>query len=114
MSRIKFRLKKRKRAMETIIDLAENSSHSLIIHYSCESFYDIKDGRTPRVTSIAVKYMKTGQTKSFSIHKTAERKKVNFEKIEEHYDELEKDMLADFFSFVDEHKHYRWIPYMLG
>lgn len=100
--------------METIIDLAENSSHSLIIHYSCESFYDIKDGRTPRVTSIAVKYMKTGQTKSFSIHKTAERKKVNFEKIEEHYDELEKDMLADFFSFVDEHKHYRWIPYMLG
>ena len=46
------------------IDL--NPHNYLIIHYSCESFYDIKDGHTPRITSIAVYAYATAQTDSFS------------------------------------------------
>jgi len=109
MNASKGRIKKRRKAIETISGLTENSSHVLIIHYSCESFYDIKDGRTPRVTSIAVRYVKTGQTKSFSIHKIAERKKLSIKQIEEQYDELERAMLSEFFAFVRDHKSYTWI-----
>lgn len=72
----------------------------LLIHYSCESFYDIKDGRTPRITSIAVRNFKSGQTYSFSIHKSAELKKLNIEDITDRYDELERDMLEEFYDFV--------------
>ncbi len=103
------RSKKRKNAIEKLNDLAINSSHILVIHYSCESFYDIQNGRTPRITSIAVRFFKTGQTKSFSIHKVAELKKVPFENIEDCYDELEKEMLSEFFKFLKEHKAYTWV-----
>lgn len=103
------RAKRRSSTFEKLVDLVNNSSHTLIVHYSCESFYDIQDGRTPRITSIAVRFFNTGQTKSFSIHKIAELKKVAFNKIEEYYDELEKEMLSDFFSFVKEHKSYHWV-----
>lgn len=58
MSKTLRRIKTHKDAKEQINSFYENDSHCLIIHYSCESFYDIKDGKTPRITSIAVKYLK--------------------------------------------------------
>lgn len=109
MNKSVIKIKKRNKAIETIIELVKNPSHVLVIHYSCESFYDIKDGRTPRVTSIAVRYLKTGQTKSFSIHKIAEIQKIRINNIEEHYDALEFSMLSEFFDFLKEHKSYIWI-----
>lgn len=45
---------KHKSARKIFSDIDKNPSKYLIIHYSCESFYDIKDGHTPRITSIAV------------------------------------------------------------
>lgn len=81
----------------------------LIIHYSCESFYDIKDGRTPRITSIAIFRYESGQTDSFSIHKVAEKQKIQFNEIETHYDSLEKAMLDEFFDYAKEHKNFFWI-----
>ena len=45
---------KRKKAEKIIKIIDKNPEMYLIIHYSCESFYDITDGRTPRITSIAV------------------------------------------------------------
>ena len=71
----------------------------MIIHYSCESFHIIADSRTPRITSIAVRYYNTGQTTSFSIHKDAEKQGM-LETIDQHFDELEKMMLYDFYEFV--------------
>jgi hypothetical protein len=94
------RIKKRKETRDELDSLYEKSEHVLVIHYSCESFYDIKDGRTPRVTSIAVRNLKTAQTESFSIHKIAERRGVEISNIPERYDELEKEMLDDFFEFL--------------
>lgn len=108
MANTKQRLNKRRKALNEIRNLVDNAAHLLIIHYSCESFYDIKDGRTPRITSIAVRYFNTGQTETFSIHKVAE-KKGYLSEIESHYDELEEIMLGEFYKFVKTHLNYNWV-----
>ncbi len=100
---------KHQKAIQLFKEINKNPENYLIIHYSCESFYDIKDGHTPRITSIAVYSFKTAQTESFSIHKTAEKKHIPVEKIEEKYDELEKNMLDQFFQFVKEHSVMKWL-----
>lgn len=76
-----------------------------VIHYSCESFYDLPDGRSPRITSIAIRNLSSGQTVSFSIHQTAELKKLPLqnESLSEHYDELEKEMLDNFAVHLQNH-----------
>lgn len=109
MGQTRRRISTHRKAKETINSFYDNNSHCLIIHYSCESFYDIKDGKTPRITSIAVRYLNTAQTKSFSIHKVAELRKIPLDEINFSYDQLEKEMLKDFFDFVKEHKDYKWI-----
>lgn len=109
MGRTLRRIKTHRKAKNLINSFYDNDSHCLIIHYSCESFYDIKDGKTPRITSIAVRYLTTAQTKSFSIHKVAELKQIPIDQISEKYDQLEKEMLKEFFKFVKEHKDYKWI-----
>lgn len=108
MTNTQRKIKKRKKALRELDNLGENSSKVLLIHYSCESFYDIKDGRTARITSIAVRFFETGQSESFSIHKTAEKEnKLN--SIEDYYDELERSMLKDFYGFVKNNVNYKWI-----
>lgn len=109
MGQTRRRINTHRKAKETINSFYDNNSHCLIIHYSCESFYDIKDGKTPRITSIAIRYLSTAQTKSFSIHKVAELRKIPFDQIDDNYDQLEKEMLKDFFDFVKEHKDYKLI-----
>ena len=93
MGRELQRLRRRKNVIVKIDALLENGSISLIIHYSCESFYDKKDGKTPRITSIAVRNLASGQTESFSIHQIAEEQKIHFVDIPEQYDALERQML---------------------
>ena len=100
---------KHQKAIQLFKEIIKNPENYLIIHYSCESFYDIKDGHTPRITSIAVYSFKTAQTESFSIHKTAEKKHVAINEIENKYDELEKSMLDDFFQFIKEHGVMKWL-----
>lgn len=104
----KVRIKRRKDSKKTIENISLNTNNYLIIHYSCESFYNIKDGRTPRITSIAIRYFNTKQTKSFSIFKIAEIEK-RIDNIDENYDYLEKKMLDEFFKFLKKHKDYYWI-----
>lgn len=76
MANTKQRLNKRRKALNEIQNLVDNAAHLLIIHYSCESFYDIKDGRTPRITSIAVRYFNTGQTETFLSIRLQRRKVI--------------------------------------
>lgn len=130
ISRVRERSKCRKRLNE-IYDEAINA---YVIHYSCESFY-APDGQSPlanstRVTSIAVRNLKSGQTKTWSIHKSAELNKqleklnelikanaplINQEQdagvprteetahISEILNPLELDMLNGYFSFLSNH-----------
>lgn len=90
MGKFLDRHKHRKAASWSLDALFKNAKHSVVIHYSCESFYDRVDGRTPRITSIAVRELESAQTRSFSIHKVAELKGVNLADIADHYDMLER------------------------
>ncbi|MDF2821603.1 MAG: hypothetical protein K0R15_2044 [Clostridiales bacterium] len=93
-----------KKACEILKMIDLNPGNYLLIHYSCESFFDIRDGRTPRITSIAIRHLATGQTDSFSMHKTAEQMEINSEKIPDNYDLIEKEMLKEYFDFLKENK----------
>ncbi|MFK5978361.1 MAG: hypothetical protein QM488_05690 [Rhizobiaceae bacterium] len=103
------RLRARKEVHERLDAINNKRDRCLVIHYSCESFYDIKDGRTPRVTSIAVRQFSSGQTSSFSIHKSAELMGVAQADIDTKYDELEKDMLSQFFAFLKTKPDYTFV-----
>ena len=97
-----------KRARQQLEDAFQQPEHSVVIHYSCESFYDRDKPRSPRITSIAIRNLDTGQTKSFSIHLVAERRGL-LDSIEQHYDQLEREMLEGFFQAVRERQHCRWL-----
>ena len=68
MSRASERLRLRREAKKQLAKISDNRNNVVVIHYSCESFYDRPDGTSPRITSIAVRNLATGQTESFSIH----------------------------------------------
>jgi hypothetical protein len=93
-----------KSACEILKKIEQNPPNYLLIHYSCESFYNIGDGRTPRITSIAIRHLATGQTESFSLHKTAEQMAIKSEEISNNYDLIEKEMLTEYFEFLKENK----------
>lgn len=103
------RIKTYRKAKEVLERIYDNKSNHLIIHYSCESFYDRTDGKSPRITSIAVRHLNTGQTTSFSIHKVAEIEHINPSEISSKYDYLEKQMLSNFYRFVKNNSHCSWI-----
>jgi hypothetical protein len=102
-------LKTRSKAKELLVDARKTAHNSLIIHYSCESLDDKDDGRSPRITSIAIRRLDNAQTVSFSLHKIAEKMKISYGEISGHFDQLETQMLKDFFDFVSEHKTDAWI-----
>ena len=78
------KLKSRKEALRRLRELDDRRDSVVVIHYSCESFYDRPDRSTPRVTSIAVRNLGSGQTESFSIHKVAELKAIAAANIANH------------------------------
>jgi len=103
------KIERRKKARREVEEIHKNENHVLIIHYSCESFYDRESGQTPRITSIAARNFASGQTESFSIHKVAELAVCPPEDIETRYDELEKKMLGEFYDFLESHASYDWV-----
>ena len=103
------RLRSRKETLRRLRDIDDRKDHVVVVHYSCESFYDRPDGSTPRVTSIAVRNLGSGQTESFSIHKIAELKKIPLDQIASHYDQLEKEMLDEFGDFLQKNSHCTWV-----
>ncbi len=103
----KFRRRRAARAVFEAIDRSRDKF--IVLHYSCESFYDIKDGRTPRVTSIAARHFPSGQTASFSIHKAAEEQHVSLPQINSQYDNLERIMLDEYYEFIKSRHGYNFI-----
>ena len=109
MGRELRRIADRKKTLSRIDRIFDSPEDVIVVHYSCESFYDIKDGRTPRVTSIAVRNLESGQTESFSIHKIAEQKQIPFEEIDARYDELEREMLDEYFKYIQLNQSKTWV-----
>ena len=98
-----------KESTSTLRKLFERRHDVLFIHYSCESFYDRPAGTSPRITSLAVRFLGSGQTISFSIHQQAELDGVATEVIYEQYDQLEKKMLDAFYGFVERYSGCQWV-----
>ena len=86
-------------AAKRLSEIYTQPHNILFVHYSCESFHDIPDGRSPRITSIAVRYLGSGQTKSFSIHQLAELE-GQLGNIKDKYDTFERKMLDAFYEFA--------------
>lgn len=78
----------------------------LIIHYSCESFYNL-GGKSPRIASISVRQFNNAQTNNFSIHQYSEM--LNIPITDDTYRDIEKKLLTDFFAFVDKNLDKIWI-----
>lgn len=85
------------------------SGPALVIHYSCESFYDYSKPDSRRITSIAVRRMDSSQTKSFSLHLSAEKLGL-LNKIGKSLDRCEREMLDDFYAFLKTHQQaHTWL-----
>lgn len=106
MSRI---YKRQRAARKKLDDIWEHPGQVSIIHYSCESFYNRTDGTSPRITSIAIRNLGTAQTQSFSIHKFAELNRHPIDKLDDRYDEFEKQMLEEFYESVKARADHRWV-----
>lgn len=103
------RIIKRNEAKQKLTKISENEHKILIVHYSCESFFNLK-GRTPRITSICIKNRESGESKIFSIHLQAQFSKIDLSNANhEQIDDLEKEMLMEFRKFVELHRDYYWI-----
>lgn len=103
------RLIERSEGQKLLNSILEDKNKSLIIHYSCESFVT-SHGRTPRITSICLRYLASSQTKSFSIHLQAQFENKDFNNLTiQEYDFLEKKMLEEFYEFAKSHKDFKWI-----
>jgi hypothetical protein len=109
MTSLTRRIHNHRRARQKLAQLVSNSAHVYVIHYSCESFYDRKGEKSPRITSIAIRNLGTGNTRSFSIHQAAEVKAWKGEEIEHSYNELERYMLQEYFEFVKSHLSDTWL-----
>lgn len=96
-------------ARKRLDDIWEHPGQVSVIHYSCESFYNRADGTSPRITSIAIRNLGTAQTQSFSIHKFAELNGYPIDKLDNCYDEFEKQMLKDFYESVRTRMDHKWV-----
>lgn len=98
-----------KRAKDKLKELFSRVGKVYAIHYSCESFYERDDWRSPRITSVAVRNLESGQTTSFSIHLVAELRDIPVSEIDSHYDELEREMLDRLAEYLKARRDATWI-----
>lgn len=101
------RIKERSKSRALIDDLFQNSTRVYVVHYSCESFYENATGASIRVTSIAIRNLNSAQTKSWSLHKSAEL--LGVEDVPSNLDQLEREMLNGYFAFLKTHGDCRFI-----
>lgn len=101
-------------AFDTIKKLKGEANRLLIVHYSCQSLNDANEGYSPRITSIAVLHVGSSSLHSFSIHLVAEIKNIARDQIRDYYDELEAEMLRDFYAFVREHSDHNWLHWNMS
>jgi hypothetical protein len=107
------RVEVRKNALQRLRDILKNPETVLIVHYSCESFFDRVDGASPRINSISVRFLGSGQHKSFSIYMFAERNHIPLNKISDNYSHLEKALLDEFYEFVEKYRDFKWVHWSM-
>jgi hypothetical protein len=104
-----YRINQRREAKKVLGKLDNASRKVLIIHYSCESFYD-KAGFTPRVTCIGILNRENNESLVFSIHLHAQILHKDIRNLPAaDLDAIEKQMLDEFAAYVRDHMNYVWI-----
>ncbi|MDM9555974.1 MULTISPECIES: hypothetical protein [Pseudomonas] len=96
------RVKDRSASRQLVEKLFQDAHRVFVVHYSCESFYENATGASLRVTSIAIRNLKSAQTKSWSLHATAELLGM-LESMPTNLDNIEKRMLDGYFEFLRTH-----------
>jgi hypothetical protein len=90
--------------------IRRHPSRFFIIHYSSESLFDSDhQNMSPRITSIVVRHYATGQAVSFSLHTIAEYLGVSKEEVGLKYNEIERELLKQFYDFVLERRDRYWV-----
>jgi len=87
-------IKERAAIRDRISQIHTDSNRTFLVHYACESF-DQVPGTPVRITGIAVRNLKSGQTMSWTIFGEAERKKRT-STIAQDLDLLERSLLQAF------------------
>lgn len=100
--------KRRKTALKKLEEVFERPDKVLVIHYSCESFCK-EEVSSPRITAISVRNLDSGQTISFTIYKEAETEKIQYDEINDHYNELELIMLNKFSEYIKQKNDHKWL-----
>lgn len=95
-------------ALKQLQTIDNNKKDYLIVHYACGDFYK-EDGKSAKIVSIAIRKLNDGQTTMFTINQIAEIKQIPFDKINENYELLEKELLKRFFNFVKINQDKKWI-----
>lgn len=91
-----------------IREIKKNPENFYIIHYSCQSLYDDNEALSPRITSIAISHYATEQAVSFSTHSIAEELHIPRENVRDRFDEVERKLLQDFYTFVRDRRDKYW------
>lgn len=97
------------RAREALAKIRRHSGRCLIVHYACQSLYDDREGLSPSISNIVVKSFATDQTVSFAAHLVAERLHIPKGEIVDRFDEIERGLLEEFYSFVQGHSGDLWV-----
>lgn len=90
-----------KTSSEILESIDNNKDQYLLIHYSCESFYDNENSYSRKISSIAVRKLSDGQTDLFAVYRSAEILKIDPNDISSQYDEIERHMLGEFYNSVE-------------
>lgn len=94
---------------EFIKEVKAHPENFYLIHYSCQSLYDDNDALSPRITSIAITHFATEQTVSFSTHSIAEELHIPREAVFGRFDEVERQLLQEFYGFVRDRRDKFWV-----
>jgi hypothetical protein len=88
-------------ANEVLSKISKNKKEVYFIHYSCESFSDVKNGLSPKIASISILNLENEQTHSFSIHQFAEQENITDIKIiKDNYLTIEHKILKSYFQYI--------------
>lgn len=103
------RLDERRQGLSLFNEIISDKKDVIIINYSCESFLK-NNGKTPRITCICVRGLHSAQTKTFSICQSAQANRKDINNLnDQEYDDLEKELLTDFYQYAESNKERKWL-----
>lgn len=101
-SSITQQIKDRDDSIASIDKCFSNALHCYVIHYSCESFYNVNGGNSTRITSVAVRNLDNAQTHHWALNRSAEL--LNLDVSDPvNLDRLEYHLLENYFLFLEKY-----------